>query len=445
MRNHKLMALVFLLSLACLWGQAPSAASSTLAEGRTLYAEHCAACHGADARGTPRGRELAASRRLRGRSTRELSELIRNGVPAAGMPAFDLPAARLEALAAFIRSLNSPAAENPAPGDARAGERFFLAGGQCASCHMVFGRGSPIGPDLSNIGSEMTIDEIRESLLQPGARISPGYELVTVKLRDGKTIRGFARNRSNFDIAVQGLDARLRPVREHEILAVEEEKQSLMQAVKTSPKQLEDLIAYLSRLTGVAPGATVVPGNESGGVDFARIVRAKPGDWLTYDGKLSGNRYSELSQIHTGTVNRLVLKWASPIPHFGLEVTPLVADGIMYLSGPNQAYALDALTGRRIWVYARPRTPGLVGDASLGTNRGMALLGDKVFMTTDSAHLIALNRTTGRLVWDQVRPEEPQHYGSTVAPLVVKDLVIAGVSGADWGIRGFLAAYKAST
>src|SRR5258708_12574492 len=75
----------------------------------------------------------------------------------------------------------------------------------------------------------------------------------------------------------------------------------------------------------------------------------------------------------------------------------------------------------------------------------MALLGDKVFMVTDNAHLIALNRTSGRLVWDQVMPEEAQHYGSTVAPLVVKDLVIAGVSGADWGIRGFLAAYKAST
>ncbi|MBI1787049.1 MAG: PQQ-binding-like beta-propeller repeat protein [Acidobacteria bacterium] len=106
---------------------------------------------------------------------------------------------------------------------------------------------------------------------------------------------------------------------------------------------------------------------------------------------------------------------------------------------------MDAQTGRRIWEYARPRTPGLVGDAALGTNRGMALLGDKVFMTTDNAHLIALNRTTGRLVWDQVMPEEPQHYGSTVAPMVVNDLVIGGVSGADWGIRGFLAAYKAST
>jgi PQQ-dependent dehydrogenase (methanol/ethanol family) len=131
--------------------------------------------------------------------------------------------------------------------------------------------------------------------------------------------------------------------------------------------------------------------------------------------------------------------------YFGLEVTPIVADGIMYITGPHSAYALDAVTGRPIWQYSRPRTPGIVSDASLGTNRGAAILGDKIFLVTDNAHLIALNRTTGSLVWETVMPDEPQRYGSTVAPLVVKDMVIAGVSGGDWGIRGFLAAYKAET
>jgi PQQ-dependent dehydrogenase (methanol/ethanol family) len=122
-----------------------------------------------------------------------------------------------------------------------------------------------------------------------------------------------------------------------------------------------------------------------------------------------------------------------------------VADGIMYITGPNQAFALDARSGHQIWHYSRPRTPGLVSDASLGTNRGVAILGDKVFMVTDNAHLIALHRVTGRLVWEVVMPDEPQHYGSTVSPLIVKDMVIAGVSGGDWGIRGFISAYKATT
>ena len=86
-----------------------------------------------------------------------------------------------------------------------------------------------------------------------------------------------------------------------------------------------------------------------------------------------------------------------------------------------------------------------MSDPSLGTNRGVALLEDKVFTLTDNAHLVALNRTTGRPVWEAVMPHEPQHYGATVAPLAVKDMVIAGVAGADWGIRGFLDAYRAST
>jgi PQQ-dependent dehydrogenase (methanol/ethanol family) len=216
-------------------------------------------------------------------------------------------------------------------------------------------------------------------------------------------------------------------------------------------------------MTGVKPGMSAAPGpSGSQDIPFSRIVDPRPGDWLTYNGKLGGNRYSELTEINTSNVRKLSVKWSFVIPlwaqflpdtpyyhenmkYFGLEVTPLVADGVMYVTGPHQAAALDALTGRPIWRYSRPRTPGLVSDASLGTNRGAAILGDKIFMTTDNAHLIALNRATGALVWEAVMPDEPQRYGSTVAPLVVKDLVVAGVSGGDWGIRGFLAAYKADT
>jgi PQQ-dependent dehydrogenase (methanol/ethanol family) len=171
----------------------------------------------------------------------------------------------------------------------------------------------------------------------------------------------------------------------------------------------------------------------------------QPGDWLTYNGDLSANRYSELKQIDTANVGGLQLKWLFPIPHFGLEVTPLEADGVMYVTGPNQVFAIDALTGAEIWKYARPQTRGLVGDASLGTNRGVAIRDAKVFFVTDNAHLIALDRATGSLAWETALAEEPQHYGGTLAPLVVKDTVIAGVSGADEGIRGFVACYKAAT
>ncbi len=457
------MIVALILSPTLLSGQNLPASPSKAAEGTKIYAERCAGCHGADAHGTDHAPGLAGNRRLRGRSIPKLRDLIRHGIPASGMPAFDLPADELDSLAVLIHSLNSSAAEGTVRGDPTAGEHFFFGKGQCASCHMVYGRGEPIGSDLSNVAREMTADEIREALLQPSAHNTPGYELVTVKLRDGRTIRGFARSRSNFDIRLQDLEGRFHLIQEGQISAIQDEKRSLMQPLKASAEEMQDLIAYLSRLTGVKPGVSNVAGlPERGDINFSRIGDPGPGDWLTYNGKLGGNRYSDLTQIDTTNVNKLMVKWIFSVPlwkqllpdtpyfaenmqYFGLEVTPIVADGIMYVTGPHQAFALDALTGREIWQYTRPRTTGLVGDASLGTNRGMAILGDKVFMVTDNAHLIALNRITGRLVWEAVMPDEPQHYGSTVAPLVVKDMVVAGVSGGDWGIRGFVAAYKASS
>ncbi len=175
----------------------------------------------------------------------------------------------------------------------------------------------------------------------------------------------------------------------------------------------------------------------------------QPGDWRTYNGDDSGNRYSPLKQIDTANVAALKLRWVFPISAFGLETTPLAADGVLYVTGPNQVFALDALSGSPLWQYSRPPSPGMQGDARLGTNRGVALLDGKVFFVTDNAHLVALDRVRGTLLWDTpMAPEMPgenQHYGGTVAPLVVHDTVIAGVAGADQGIRGFVAAFRADT
>ena len=182
-------------------------------------------------------------------------------------------------------------------------------------------------------------------------------------------------------------------------------------------------------------------------VSFDDIAHPKQGSWLTYHGNLSGNRFSPLAQIDTNTVGRLVPKWIFPVPGAagGLEVTPLVADGIMYVTAANEAHALDARTGRLIWTYKRPRGKNLAGDAAGGINRGVALLANSVFMVTDNAHLLALDRATGKLVWDVEMADSRQNYGATSAPLIVNDLVISGVSGGDEGVRGFLDAYNAST
>jgi PQQ-dependent dehydrogenase (methanol/ethanol family) len=457
MRFANVLPAVFLLSP--LLAQNPP----SNADVKQTYAKLCGGCHGADARGTQQGPGLASSATVRRRSMQNLRNLIRNGIPAAGMPAFDLPAPTIEALAKLVTSLNASAAESDVPGDRAAGKQFFFGKGQCASCHMVYGEGSPIGPDLSTIAREMTVDQIRESLLQPDLRIAPGYGLVTASLRGGRTVHGFARGRTAFDLTVQDLKGVLHPLSMDMVSGLSEEKQSAMRPVKAEAGELQNLIAFLSRLTGVQPGAPISPkAPTEGRIDFSRILHPKPGDWPSYNGTLDGNRYSGLKQVNAANVGRLALKWTFSIPlwsqflpdtpyyrenmrYFGLETVPLVVDGIMYVTGPNQAYALDARSGHQIWQYSRPRTPGLVSDASLGTNRGVAILDDNVFMVTDNAHLLALNRITGRLVWEVVMPDEPQKYGGTVAPLIVKDMVIAGVSGGDWGIRGFLDAYKAGT
>jgi PQQ-dependent dehydrogenase (methanol/ethanol family) len=462
--------------IPAVWAQ--DAAAPSAADVKQTYDQLCSGCHGLDARGTQQGPGLAGNPGVRQRSMEGLKRVITRGIPAAGMPPFDLPAPTVDALAALVASLNASAADTAVAGDRAAGQAFFFGQGQCARCHMVFGAGAPIGPDLSDVARDNTVDELREALLNPGRHIADGYGLVTLELRAGGTLRGFARSRTRYGIAVQDLEGRFHPLSLDQVAHITEEKSSLMPAVKASEDELQNLLAYLSGLSGVkaaqpsnaaglgsalsAPTPSAPQSAAPGGIDFAAILDPKPEDWLTYNGNLSANRYSPLTQINAANVNKLALQWTFSIPlwqqflpdtpyfhenmrYFGLETVPLVAGGIMYVTGPNQVFALDARSGQPIWHYARPRTPGLVSDPSLGTNRGVALLGDNVFLVTDDAHLVALNRVTGRLVWEVVMPDEPQRYGGTVAPLIVRDMVIAGVAGGDWGIRGFLDAYKAAT
>ncbi|MGE0883106.1 MAG: PQQ-binding-like beta-propeller repeat protein [Blastocatellales bacterium] len=268
-----------------------------------VFAKHCAACHGEEARGTAKGPGLAGNPRVARQSAEQLRGYLERGNIGAGMPSFaDLPAADLELLVRYLRRLNNE---------------------------------TILGPPLA-------ADSHRKSVWGP----------------------------------------------------------------------------------------------------------SQPGDWRTYNGNDSANRYSQLKQISRANVASLKLKWVFPISYFGLEVTPLAADGVVYVTGPNQVYALDALTGGPLWQYSRPPSPGMVGDARLGTNRGVALLRDKIFFVTDNAHLLALDRASGNLIWEvPMAPasNERHYYGGTMAPLVVNDTVIVGVAGADQGIRGFIAAFKAET
>ncbi|MCH2252194.1 MAG: PQQ-binding-like beta-propeller repeat protein [Vicinamibacterales bacterium] len=259
-----------------------------------------------------------------------------------------------------------------------------------------------------------------------------------------------------------------------------------MPAVAMPADELGPLVAYLKTLAAAAsPGArdprapqprtgslSLVGGgalsgtilNESG---FDAQIRTEDGDlhflrragnayredtiepfvdWSSYNGSATSNRHSPIDQIDRNNVDQLTTEWFFPIHDMRMvEGTPVVIAGVMYVTAANQVYALDAATGREIWRYSQPRTEGLVGDPAIGLNRGVAVREDLLFTVTDHAHVIALDRFTGELVWDAEMADYRDHYGAVAAPLVVDDLVIAGISAGDTGLRGFLDAYHAVT
>jgi alcohol dehydrogenase (cytochrome c) len=169
-------------------------------------------------------------------------------------------------------------------------------------------------------------------------------------------------------------------------------------------------------------------------------------NWLSYNGDYSGRRYTSLSEITTANVGQLRAQWVfhSHAPGI-LEVTPVVVDGVMFITASNDAFALDARTGRVIWHHARPVSEGLIDDAAGHINRGVAISGNRLYMETDNAHLLCLDARSGHLIWDVPYAGGNKNYGATSAPLLVKDKVLVGTSGGDDGVRGFVSAYDAQT
>ena len=183
-------------------------------------------------------------------------------------------------------------------------------------------------------------------------------------------------------------------------------------------------------------------------VTFERLVNSakEPQNWMTYSGDYTGKRFSSLDQINITNARTMVAKWVYQTGATGkLESTPLVVDGILYATGQDdRAFALDARTGRPIWMYQR-QVPGDIRPCCGHVNRGLAILGDKVFMGTLDAHVIALDAKTGAVVWDVVAADYRTGHSFTVAPLAVKGLIVIGVSGGEYGVRGFIDAYDADT
>jgi alcohol dehydrogenase (cytochrome c) len=305
---------------------------------------------------------------------------------------------------------------------ADAGRRQFES--RCATCHGGDGMGGELGPPivfrLARLSDEELTKTVRAGIPSggmPASDLAPGEmtSLVTFlrTLRPGR--RPPARRQ------VQTTDGRT-----------------------LDGLVINETILDLQLRTGEGASTALHLLRPAGNGRFREVTSQK--DWTSYNGDLRGNRYSTVDQINKTNASHLASKWVFTAPNAPrLQTTPVVVQGVMYITSGNECYALDAGSGREIWHYQRPRTKGLVGNAAGGFNRGVASAGDRVFMVTDNAHLLALNRFTGDVVWETEMADWRQNYNATSAPLAVNGMVVSGTAGGEQGARGFLAAYDQST
>ena len=183
-------------------------------------------------------------------------------------------------------------------------------------------------------------------------------------------------------------------------------------------------------------------------VTWERLLNAadEPENWLMYNATLDAQRYSGLDQIHSRNVQNLELKWAYQIPEIDrAETTPLVVDGIMFVTeAPSNVVALDAATGRQYWRYEQ-ELPDDLRICCGRNNRGVAILDETLYMSSLDAKLVAIDARSGNLVWESATADYRAGYSKTAAPLIVKDQVVTGIAGGEFGIRGFLDSYDSET
>ena len=217
-------------------------------------------------------------------------------------------------------------------------------------------------------------------------------------------------------------------------------------SVRLRPVDVKQKTPYRLMIGGLILCAT--GGSQSGlPVTYDRLLKAgqEPGNWLTYSGDYASHRFSSLAQINRENIQKLHTRWIFQEHHSKVEATPLVVDGIMYtVRVPNDVVAIDAETGRLLWTYVHKVPLGIISCCGQ-VNRGLAIEGNRLFMETLDGELLALDARSGRLLWKREIVDYTKGYAGTGAPLVVKDRVIVGIAGGEYGIRGFLDAYYIAT
>ncbi len=440
--------------------------AQAVAAGQTLYNQACVACHGTAARGD-RAPSLATGAFPHGAADGEIFINIRGGIRGTQMPGFNqLSTDQIWQIVTYLRSL-APTATAPAAareqvtGSPTAGREIFAGKGQCMTCHQVNGSGTAVGPDLSAAGL-MSAQQIHAKIVDPNqaqggggpqrgrGRFQPRPSTVMATLKNGTKYTGILKGQDSLSVQMIDTAGKYRSLDKTQLASFKVEPKSLMPddyAKRLTAADIDNVVAYLKTLNG----NDISLRGTGAGLTWDRIEHSEkePQNYLTYWGDLGGKHYSALNQINKANVKSLQAKWAVQLPGDGIvESIPLVVDGIMYTTGPvggtALVLALDARTGRQLWRYQRKQKITNAYEINR-VNRGVTILGNRLFFGTLDGALIALDARTGALLWEVQVGDSMLGYSITSPPLVVKDKIISGITGGEFGVRAFLDAYDPAT
>ena len=221
----------------------------SIADGRQAFENRCAACHGIDGRGGEHAPDIATFPKTQERSDSALAQIINNGVPSAGMPAFSaLDASTTGALVRYLRFLQGKTGSAALPGNPQNGKAIFFGRARCSECHLAAGAGGFIASDLSSYGRARPVEEIRDAIAKPGQRPNASRRIVTIATRTGQTLTGVLRNEDNFSLQLQSLDGAFHLLMKSDIASMRRDGNSLMPAdygSTLSVGELNDLVSFL--------------------------------------------------------------------------------------------------------------------------------------------------------------------------------------------------------
>jgi alcohol dehydrogenase (cytochrome c) len=307
----------------------------------------------------------------------------------------------------------------------------------CAGCHGLDGSGSAKGAAIATVPKVIALSD---------------DDLIRI-VRDGVPGKGMPGSKQLGDEKIQSIVRYLRTLQLTGGVATATNTRTANSAVAGASG---DASALKPAVTDAPPPVKATAGKPveqvSSGVNQIDVRQSQLNqkevreNWVSYNGDYTARRFSSIGEVTPGNVRHLKPAWVFHTSNAGvMEVTPVVVAGVMFVTRSNDAYALDAKTGKPLWHHARAVTDGLIDDASGHINRGVAVLGTHVYMETDNAHLLCLDARSGEMIWDVAYATGNKNYGATSAPLIVKDKVLVGTSGGDDGVRGFVAAYDAQT